>query len=78
MISAPGAQKPRDRRDIESGVTARKRILVLGGGFGGLHTARQLERIVRHEAAVRVELVERIEHDPDKPRSVISRVPPAL
>jgi phenylacetate-CoA ligase len=54
-------------------------VLRHGGDARAAQRVQQgMERIVRHEAAVRVELVERIEHDPDKPRSVISRVPPAL
>jgi NADH dehydrogenase len=36
-----------------------KRILILGGGFGGLHTARQLERIFRHDPGVEISLVSR-------------------
>src|SRR5215471_12406102 len=35
------------------------RILVLGGGFGGLHTALHLERIVGRQANVDITLVSR-------------------
>ncbi|MCI0632972.1 MAG: phenylacetate--CoA ligase family protein, partial [Actinobacteria bacterium] len=41
----------------------------------GERLQRSMEQLVRHEAAVRIEVVDRIERDPDKPRSIISRVP---
>jgi NADH dehydrogenase len=40
-------------------MTARTRILVLGGGFGGLHTARQLERLLPPHTGVDITLVSR-------------------
>jgi NADH:quinone reductase (non-electrogenic) len=36
-----------------------KRILILGGGFGGVYTARQLERLLKHRADVEIALVSR-------------------
>ena len=41
------------------GVNERKRILVLGGGFGGLYTALQLQKSFGHAADVEVTLVNR-------------------
>ncbi len=46
-------------RGHRTGVTGRKRILVLGGGFGGLHAARHLERIFRADPSVDIALVSR-------------------
>jgi NADH:ubiquinone reductase (H+-translocating) len=37
----------------------RKRIVILGGGFGGVYTARHLERLLKHRADVEVVLVSR-------------------
>jgi NADH dehydrogenase FAD-containing subunit len=51
--------KPTGDRDIEAGVTVKKRILVLGGGFGGVHTARALERMLGRDPSVEVTLVSR-------------------
>jgi NADH:ubiquinone reductase (H+-translocating) len=51
--------KPMARSRIESGVTDRTRILVLGGGFGGIYTARHLERRFRADPSVEVALVSR-------------------
>ena len=51
--------KPPGDRDIEGGVTVKKRILVLGGGFGGVHTARALERMLGRDPSVEVTLVSR-------------------
>src|ERR1700722_18639586 len=36
-----------------------KRILILGGGFGGVYTARHLERLCRRRADVEIFLVSR-------------------
>lgn len=36
-----------------------KRILILGGGFGGVYTARSLERLLRHRSDVEIVLVSR-------------------
>ena len=36
-----------------------KRIVILGGGFGGVYTARHLERLVRHHSDVEIVLVSR-------------------
>src|SRR5208283_4511388 len=36
-----------------------KRILILGGGFGGVYTARHLEHLFRHRSAVEIVLVSR-------------------
>src|SRR5271157_301865 len=37
--------------------TQKKRILILGGGFGGVYTARHLERLFKHRSAVEIVLV---------------------
>ncbi len=39
--------------------TSKKRILILGGGFGGLYTARHLERLCKRRADVEIVLVSR-------------------
>ena len=39
--------------------TARRHILILGGGFGGLYTAKNLERMLRAEDKVEVTLISR-------------------
>jgi len=39
--------------------TSKKRILILGGGFGGVYTARHLERLFRRRADVEIVLVSR-------------------
>src|SRR6516164_2587952 len=39
--------------------TAKKRILILGGGFGGLYTARHLERLCKRRSDVEIVLVSR-------------------
>jgi NADH dehydrogenase len=39
--------------------TAKKRILILGGGFGGVYTARHLERLCQHRSDVEIVLVSR-------------------
>src|SRR5688500_15647646 len=57
-ISGRGA-KPPPARIIEPGVTHRTRILVLGGGFGGVYTALHLERAFRRDPAVEITLVSR-------------------
>ena len=36
-----------------------KRIVILGGGFGGVYTARHLERLFRHRSDVEIVLVSR-------------------
>ena len=51
--------KPARGRTSKGPMAARTRILVLGGGFGGLHTARHLERIFRRDAGVEITLVSR-------------------
>src|SRR6516225_6900268 len=38
---------------------SKKRILILGGGFGGVYTARHLERLCRHRSDVEIVLVSR-------------------
>src|SRR5271170_8080463 len=38
---------------------SKKRILILGGGFGGTYTARHLERLCRHRSDVEIVLVSR-------------------
>jgi len=37
----------------------RKKILILGGGFGGLYAALQLEKTLAHDPNVEVTLVNR-------------------
>ena len=39
--------------------TAKKRVLILGGGFGGVYTARHLERLCQHRSDVEIVLVSR-------------------
>ena len=36
-----------------------KRIVILGGGFGGVYTARRLERLLRRRSDVEIVLVSR-------------------
>ncbi len=36
-----------------------KRILILGGGFGGVYTARRLERLFKRRSDVEIVLVSR-------------------
>src|SRR6516162_1417671 len=36
-----------------------KRILILGGGFGGVYTARHLEQFLKHQSDVEIVLVSR-------------------
>src|SRR5882762_867421 len=38
---------------------SKKRILILGGGFGGVYTARQLERLFGRRSEVEIVLVSR-------------------
>jgi NADH dehydrogenase len=38
---------------------SKKRILILGGGFGGVYTARHLERLLKHRSDVEIVLVSR-------------------
>jgi NADH:ubiquinone reductase (H+-translocating) len=45
--------------DIEPGVAAATRIVILGGGFGGVHTARDLERLLGRDRAVEITVVSR-------------------
>jgi NADH dehydrogenase len=46
-------------RLIESAGGARKRIVILGGGFGGIATARYLERLYKHRPDIEVVIVSR-------------------
>ncbi len=39
--------------------TSKKRILILGGGFGGVYTARHLERLFKRLSDVEIVLVSR-------------------
>src|SRR5208282_6210337 len=39
--------------------SSRKRILILGGGFGGVYTARHLERLFKRRSDVEIVLVSR-------------------
>ncbi len=38
---------------------SKKRIVILGGGFGGVYTARRLERLLKHRSDVEIVLVSR-------------------
>ena len=38
---------------------SKKRILILGGGFGGVYTARHLERLFKRRSDVEIVLVSR-------------------
>ena len=39
--------------------TSKKRILILGGGFGGIYTARHLEGLFKRRSNVEIVLVSR-------------------
>src|SRR5271165_32086 len=39
--------------------SSRKRVLILGGGFGGVYTARRLERLFKRRSDVEIVLVSR-------------------
>jgi NADH dehydrogenase len=52
-------RKPAARRNILGGVTQPTRIVVLGGGFAGVETARRLERRFKSSADVEITLVSR-------------------
>ena len=41
------------------GATPKKRIVILGGGFGGVYTARHLERLCKRRTDVEIMLVSR-------------------
>jgi NADH dehydrogenase len=53
FYETPGAIGHRRR------VQTRKRILILGGGFGGVHAARGLERLYKRDESVEIALVSR-------------------
>src|SRR4051794_20715584 len=55
-IIAPG--NPEGASDM-AGTGTPHRIVILGGGFGGVYTARKLEKRLRHEPNVEVTLVSR-------------------
>jgi NADH:ubiquinone reductase (H+-translocating) len=58
--AAIGRQEKRaGHGDIEGRVTHPIRILVLGGGFGGVEAARELERLFRRDPSVEITLVSR-------------------
>ena len=47
---------------VDSGLISRpakKRIVILGGGFGGVYAALRLEKLLAHEAEVEICLVSR-------------------
>src|SRR6266404_8839605 len=44
---------------IGSGQPPKTRIVILGGGFGGVYTARSLERLCKHRPDVEIVLVSR-------------------
>jgi NADH dehydrogenase len=60
-----GGQSPAEtrpaisRRDYMDVSASRKRILILGGGFGGVYTARHLERLCKRGPDVEIVLVSR-------------------
>src|SRR5262249_47070118 len=45
--------------DHMDALTSKKRILILGGGFGGVYTARHLEKLCKRRADIEVVLVSR-------------------
>src|SRR4030095_1690947 len=49
----------RGQRNPMDTFTAKKRIVILGGGFGGAVTARHLERLCRRRPDVEIVLVSR-------------------
>src|ERR1700726_102918 len=51
-----GTRRSRLRRRHSASM---KRILILGGGFGGVYTARHLERLCRRRSDVEIVLVSR-------------------
>jgi NADH dehydrogenase len=56
--SADGEVNPRGTGPVASG-PVRRRVVVLGGGFGGLYAARRLERTLSHQGNLEVVLVSR-------------------
>src|SRR5262245_57518575 len=59
----PGRPHEREFARNEGGpmgaAAPKKRILIIGGGFGGVYTARHLERLLRHKRSAEVVLVSR-------------------
>jgi NADH dehydrogenase FAD-containing subunit len=39
--------------------TSKKRIVILGGGFGGVYTARRLEKLFKYRSDVEIVLISR-------------------
>jgi NADH dehydrogenase len=48
-----------DVEDLMDASASKKRILILGGGFGGVYTARHLERLFKGRSDVEIVLVSR-------------------
>jgi len=45
--------------DVDTVASPKTRILILGGGFGGVYTARHLEKLCKHRPDVEISLVSR-------------------
>src|SRR5215475_3028428 len=58
-VSARARRCGRKRGGIMESSTAKKRIVILGGGLGGVYTARHLERLCKRRADVEIVLVSR-------------------
>jgi NADH dehydrogenase len=59
-MSHTGASSPLEPVSGYPSSSARKtRVLILGGGFGGVYTARQLESLLRRRSEVEIDLVSR-------------------
>src|SRR5215468_11324900 len=58
-MSAGAPRCGRERGGIMASSTGKKRIVILGGGFGGVFTARHLERLCKRRRDVEIVLVSR-------------------
>jgi NADH dehydrogenase len=52
-------QAASNREIVRPTQASKKRILILGGGFGGVYTARHLERLLKHRSDVETVLISR-------------------
>jgi NADH:quinone reductase (non-electrogenic) len=60
-LSQPDNQTTKcgDVAEPESGAEPARRVLILGGGFGGIYAALELERVLRRNSSVVITLVTR-------------------
>ena len=56
---APEDLRPQEEDRVMDATAPKKRIVILGGGFGGVSTARHLERLLRRRPDVEIVLVSR-------------------